>query len=297
MSLDGVVHGLDAGIGQGLNLGVLDQLLGADGSAEATVVTQGVVDNSQVVGNGDGALGADLLTQTAADTADGTATGGNSALGHGVTGDDHVPAGFHGDDQVTGAGGGTSHTANAQIFVDMSNALDDLDGAVLTSLGAGAVAQAAVLAGQGAGAADLGSGQAVLEAFVVGLHLGTLGQVSVLIIGLCAGAADHSHLAGDSLSLDAHNSSHALGTLVAAGGALADGSFTVQDSLSVSATAGKATAAAVCAGEARIQLVQTGVGLNIEDLGCGSQDQTEDQTQTAEQSNSNQNLHRFVLLK
>ena len=168
-----IVHGLDGGIGQGLNLGVLDQLLGADGSTQATVVTLGVIDNSQIVGNSDRTVGADLLTQTAADAADGTATGSDSALCHGVTSNDHITVGLHGNDQATGADCGTGHTANAQILVNPGNALEDLDGAVLTGLGAGAVAQTAVLAGQGAVAADLGSSQAVMEAFVVTLGLGT----------------------------------------------------------------------------------------------------------------------------
>ena len=62
-------------VGKVLHIGILDQLLGAHGCAQTAVVTLGVVDDSQVVGNGDGTIGADLLTQTAADTADGTATG------------------------------------------------------------------------------------------------------------------------------------------------------------------------------------------------------------------------------
>ena len=96
--------------------------------------------------------------------------------------------------------------------------------------------------------------------------------------------------------LDTHDGSHALSALIAAGSTGTDGSFAVQDSLSVSAAAGIAAAAAVCAGQAGIQLIQTGVGLNVEDLGSSSQDQTEGQTQTAQQSNRNYNFHTSLAL-
>ena len=59
--------------GQVLHIGVLDQLSGADCGAQAAVVALGVVDHSQIVGDSDGILGADLLAQTAADAADGAA--------------------------------------------------------------------------------------------------------------------------------------------------------------------------------------------------------------------------------
>ena len=59
---------------------VTDHLLGADADAKAAVVTLGVIDDSQVAIDGDGTLGADLLTQAAADAAQGAATGGDVAL-------------------------------------------------------------------------------------------------------------------------------------------------------------------------------------------------------------------------
>ena len=46
-------------------------------------------------------------------------------------------------------------------------------------------------------------------------------------------------------------------------------------------------AAAVCAGQALVQLFQTGVNFHIEHLGCGCQDQTEDQTQATQDANCN----------
>ena len=75
-----VVPGTLTGIRQILNIGVLDQLLGTDSGAKAAVITQVVVDDCQIVGDSDGTLGADLLAQTAADTAHGTGTCGDSAL-------------------------------------------------------------------------------------------------------------------------------------------------------------------------------------------------------------------------
>ena len=111
----GAVLGLGVGIGQVLHVGVLDQLLGAHSGTEAALGALGVVDPGQALLNGNGTFGADLLTQTAADAAHGTGTGGGSALGHGVTGDDHVPVGFHGNNQVTGADSGTGHAADTQI--------------------------------------------------------------------------------------------------------------------------------------------------------------------------------------
>ena len=98
----GAVDGLRLGLAQVLHIGVLDQLLGADSCAQAALGALGVVDPGHIVLDGDSALGADLLTQTAADTADGTGTGGSSTLGHGVTGDDHVAGGLNGNDQQAG---------------------------------------------------------------------------------------------------------------------------------------------------------------------------------------------------
>ena len=75
----GTVDGLSLGLAQVLDVGVLDQLLGADSCAQAALCALGVVDPGQALLHGDCALGADLLTQTAADTADGTGTGGSRA--------------------------------------------------------------------------------------------------------------------------------------------------------------------------------------------------------------------------
>ena len=50
----GGVHGLlYSGIAQGLHLGVLDELLGTDGGAQAAVVALAVVDTGQTLLNGD----------------------------------------------------------------------------------------------------------------------------------------------------------------------------------------------------------------------------------------------------
>ena len=58
-----------------------------------------------------------------------------------------------------------------------------------------------------------------------------------------------------------------------------------------------AIAAAVSAGQALVQLFQTGVNFHIEHLGCGCQNQTEDQAQTAQDANCNQNFkHCYALL-
>ena len=75
-----IVSGNGTGIGQILHIGVLDQLLGAHSGAQAAVGALGVVNDSQVVGDGDGTLGADLLAQAAADTAYGTAADSDSTL-------------------------------------------------------------------------------------------------------------------------------------------------------------------------------------------------------------------------
>ena len=64
-----------AAIGQVFHVGVLDQLLGTDRCTQTAVVALGVVDHCQILLDGNGVLGADLLTQTAADAADGATTG------------------------------------------------------------------------------------------------------------------------------------------------------------------------------------------------------------------------------
>ena len=69
---------------------VTDHLLGTDADAEAAIVALGVVDDGQVLIQSDGTLGADLLTQAAADAAQGAATGSDIALCVGGTGDDDV---------------------------------------------------------------------------------------------------------------------------------------------------------------------------------------------------------------
>ena len=121
-------------------------MLGTDRGAEAAVVALAVVDPGQVALDGDGILGADLLTQAAADTTDSTASGSDSALCHRVTGDDHILVRLHGNDQIAGTDSGAGHTANTKILVHNGNAVLHRDGAVLTGLGAGTVAQTAILA-------------------------------------------------------------------------------------------------------------------------------------------------------
>ena len=272
-------------------------MLGTDRGAQTAVIALAVVDGGQVVFHGDGLFGADLLTQAAADAADGAAAGGDGTLGKRCAGDDHIPVRLHRHNQMPGTYRGTGHTAYAQVFVHMGNAVDDLHGAVLAGLHAAAVAQTAVLTGQGAAAADLGSCQTVLEAFVIGLDLGTLGQVAVGVVNLFTGAAHQGNFPGDGLGLYAHNGSHGLGTVVAAGGALADFRLAVKHGFCVSTAAGIAAAAAVGAGQTLVQLIQPGVALYVEYFGSGSQNQTENQAQAAQNCNRNQNFHSFALLR
>ena len=129
------------------------------------------------------------------------------------------------------------------------------------------------------------------------LHLGAMGLVALGIVGSGTGAAHESHLPGDFRSLHAHNGRHGLGALVAAGGTLADGSLALEHRFGIGRAAGEAAAAAVGTGQARIQLVQPGVGFHIENLGSGSQHQSEYQSQTAQNSNRNQNIHFQLLLR
>ena len=96
-----------------VDMQILDQLLGTDGGATATADTLAVVNDCQILLDGDGILRADLLTQAAANTTHGTATGGDSTLCIGCAGDSHNPAGLHRNDQVPGTGIGTGHTAHA----------------------------------------------------------------------------------------------------------------------------------------------------------------------------------------
>ena len=99
----------------------------------------------------------------------------------------------------------------------------------------------------------------VIDALVVALQLCTDG-VAFFVHGLVARAANHRHTAFHLLSLHAHDLSHFLSTVVAAGSTLADFSFALQDSFCVAAAAGIATAAAVCTGQALVQQIQTGIG-------------------------------------
>ena len=280
----GVVAGMDkTGIGQVLDLGVFDQLLGADGGAQAAVVALGIIDYGQVLGDGNGVVGADLGTQTAAHTAYGAAAGGDSTLGQGMAGDDHVAVGFHRNDQTAGTDLGAGHTTNAQILVDYGNAVFDGDGIVFAGFDTVAVTKAAELAGQGTAATDLGCGIAVVDALVVAFHFGAGGQVAVLVISPFAGAADQRHLPGDGDGFNAHNGSHSLGGFVAAGVTLVNGGFAFEHSFGVAAAACIAAAAAVGAGKALVELLQTGVGFDIEYLGGKGQDQAEAQAQAAQQ--------------
>ena len=249
----GIVTGLNhAAVGQIFHVGIFDQLLGANCCTQAAVVALGVINNSQILLNGDGILGADLLAQAAADTADGTAAGGDSALCQRSTGDDHIPVGLHGYDQVAGTDSCTGQTANTTILIDFGNTVDNGNGVVLTGLYTGAEAQAAKLAGQGAVAADLGSCHTVMKALILSFDLSACYQITGFVVTLFAGAANQSYLAGDFFSLDTHNGCHSLGAFVAAGGTLANGCFAVQNGFCIAAAASIAAAAAVCAGQAFI---------------------------------------------
>ena len=75
--------------------GIHDQVLGTHGGTQTAGITLAVIDDRQILGDGDGALGADLLTQTAANAAHSTATCGNRALSQRITGDNYIPARLH----------------------------------------------------------------------------------------------------------------------------------------------------------------------------------------------------------
>ena len=155
-----------------------------------------------------------------------------------------------------------------------------MDGIVLTGFHAVAEAQTAVLTDGVTTATHLGSCQTVVDAFVIALFQQTDG-LAFGVLALVAGAADHGHTANGLLCLDAHDLSHLGSALVAAGGTFADGSFALQHGFCVAAATCIAAAAAVGTREALIQLVQTGVGFYIKDLGGDGQNQAENQTQTA----------------
>ena len=74
--------------------------------------------------------------------------------------------------------------------------------------------------------------------------------------------------------------------LGAGGGAGGNGGLTGQNGLGAAAAAGVAAAAAVRAGQACLNLRQTGVDLDLEDLGGDGQDQAEDNAEGAQNRQS-----------
>ena len=224
-----------------------DELLGTDGGASAAAGTLGVVDGCQILNNGDGAVGADLGAQTAANAALGAALDNRRALGVGVTGDNGVVIVVNRHDQLTGTGFHTSTAADTHLPVHLGNAVDDVNGVVLTGLDTITEAQAAEFADHRAVSGYQSSGGTVLHTFVYTFSLRAQ-LLAVLGDPMIAGAADQSHLTFDLPSLYTHNGGHGLCAFIAAGVTFSNGCFTVEHSLRIAATAGIAAATAVGTG-------------------------------------------------
>ena len=157
-----------------------------------------------------------------------------------------------------------------------------MDGVELTGLHAGAEAEAAVTAGLGVAAADLGGSQTVLYAAIL-----------EVILGVAAAVAQHvrHHLIAGG-SLQAHDGRDLGGVLGAGGSAGGDGSLTGQNGLGAAAAAGVAAAAAVGAGQASLDLRQTGIDLDLKDLSGNGEDQAEDDGESAQYDDRpNQSSH------
>ena len=156
-----------------------------------------------------------------------------------------------------------------------------MDGIELTGRHTGAETEAAIATGLGVAAADLGGRQTVLHAAVL-----------EVILGVAAAVAQHvrHHLVAGG-SLHAHDGGDLRRVLGAGGGAGGNGSFAGQDRLGAAAAAGIAAAAAVGAGQTCLDLRQTGIDLDLEDLSGNSEDQTEHNGEYAQNGDRVYNSH------
>ena len=168
-------------------------------------------------------------------------------------------------DQVVGAGLTASAAVGALFLVHHGHAVFHMDGVELAGGYAGAEAEAAVAAGLGVAAADLGGSQTVGNAAILKVILGIAAAIAEHMGDhLVAGGSRHAH--------DGSNLSSALGTGRSAGG---NGSLAGQNGLGAAAAAGIAAAAAVGAGQGCLNLGQAGVYFHFKDLSGHGQDQTE----------------------
>ena len=156
-----------------------------------------------------------------------------------------------------------------------------MDGVELTGRHTGAETEAAIAAGLGVAAADLGGRQTVLHAAVLEVILGVAAAVAQHVRHhLVAGGSLHAH--------DGSDLSSALGT---GGSAGCNGSLAGQNGLGAAAAAGIAAAAAVGAGQTCLDLRQAGVDLDLEDLSGNSEDQTEHNGEYAQNGDRVYNSH------
>ena len=170
---------------------------------------------------------------------------------------------------------GASHAVGALIRVHHGGAVGtDGHGAELAGLHAGAEAQAAEGALQGA-AGHLGGGDAVLDAAI----LKALDGVGTAV------AADEGHLPLAGGSGLAHDLGNGSGVLRAGGSAGGDRGLTGHDGGGAAGAAGVAAAAAVGAGQVAQNGLLTGVLFHLEDLGGHGQNQTEHAAQDTEDQN------------
>ena len=234
----------------------------------------------------DGVLLALLLAQAAADARVGADAHGGLALV--LVGAGHMDLLGDGDggDQVAGAGGHAGTAVGALLGVHHGGAVGaDGHSAELACLHAGAEAQAAEVALQGAGG-HLGGGQAVLYAHIVKALLGVHAAV----------AADEGHLTLTGGSGLAHDLGDGGSVLGAGGSTGVDGSVAGQDGGSAAGTAGIAAAAAVGAGQVAEDGLLAGILLDLKDLGSNGQDQAEHSAQHAQHNDCSNNITHFSCL-
>ena len=170
---------------------------------------------------------------------------------------------------------GAGHAVGALVRVHHGGAVGtDGHGAKLAGLHAGAEAQAAEGALQGAGG-HLSGGDAILDAHIIkpldGIH--------------AAVAADESDLPLAGGGLLAHDGGDGGGVLRAGRGAGVDRRVTGHNGGSAARAAGVAAAAAVGAGQMAENGLLTGVLFHLKDLGGHGQNQTEYAAQDTEDQN------------
>ena len=202
----------------------------------------------------------------------------------------------HRRDHTTGTSRGAGHAATASLRIHLGYTIHNGNGIVLTGLDTVAEAQATKFAGQWAVAAHLGGSQTIPEAFVLRLHFGAL-SLAFRIHATITGAANQRHLTGHIVHLDAHDRTHRPGAFGTTRGTKTDSRLAIEYRFGIAAAAGIAATAAICAGQTFIELIQTGIGLHIEDLGGSRQHQAKHQAQAAQNSNRNDNIHTAPSLK